>query len=106
MPPEAVASVVVPMLLRAAEAGDPRAQEEMLKTVPLIHEQVDYTSLKTVLLPKAHQLCLRTTSASVRVNSLIAIGKVIGRMDKEEAEKVLATCAKVWEWVWGGEGVA
>lgn len=52
MPPEAVAAVVVPMLLRAAEGGDTRAQEEMLKTMPLIHEQVDYQSLKTVLLPK------------------------------------------------------
>lgn len=56
MPPEAVAAVVVPMLLRAAEGGDTRAQEEMLKTMPLIHEQVDYQSLKTVLLPKVRTL--------------------------------------------------
>ena len=60
----------------------------MLKQLPAVAEQTEYTTLKTELLPRMHQLCLKTVSASVRVNSLMCMGKVAARLDEEEAGKL------------------
>ena len=37
----------------------------MLKQLPVVAEQTEYTTLKTELLPRMHQLCLKTVSASL-----------------------------------------
>lgn len=76
-------------------AGEPRSQDEMLKQLPLIAEQTEYTTLKAELLPWMHTLCLKTTMASVRVNSLKCMAQVAARLDEDEASKMLQTAAKV-----------
>ena len=43
---------------------------------------LDRQSLKSSLLPKIRQVCLTTGLLSVRVNSLICIGKLLEHMDK------------------------
>lgn len=76
-------------------AGEPRCQDEMLKQLPSIAEQTEYSTLKADLLPRMHALCLKTTSASVRVNSLTCMAKVAARLDEDEAGKMLQTAGKV-----------
>ena len=76
-------------------AGEPRAQDEMLKQLPLVAEQTEYTTLKAELLPWMHTLCLKTTMASVRVNSLKCMAQVAAKLDEDEAAKMLQTAAKV-----------
>lgn len=76
-------------------AGDPRCQDEMLKQLPSVAEQTEYTTLKSELLPRMHTLCLKTTSASVRVNSLTCMGRLAARLDEDEAGKMLQTAGKV-----------
>ena len=76
-------------------AGDPRCQDEMLKQLPMVAEQTEYTTLKGELLPRMHALCLKTTSASVRVNALTCMARVAARLDEDEAAKMLQTAAKV-----------
>ncbi|KAA6417121.1 MAG: kinase family, partial [Trebouxia sp. A1-2] len=95
MPRPYVTSMMVPLLLRAAEQGDPRCQDEMLKQLPSVAEQTEYTTLKSELLPRMHTLCLKTTSASVRVNSLTCMGRIVARLDEDEAGKMLQTAGKV-----------
>ena len=67
----------------------------MLKQLPSVAEQTEYTTLKTELLPRMHTLCLKTTSASVRVNSLTCMARVAARLDEDEAGKMLQTAGKV-----------
>lgn len=43
---------------------------------------LDRQSLKAALLPRIKHLCTTTTLLSVRVNSLICIGKLLEHMDK------------------------
>ena len=43
---------------------------------------LDKQSLKASLLPKIRNVCMTTTLLSVRVNSLICIGKLLDHMDK------------------------
>ena len=43
---------------------------------------LDRTQLKSALLPKIRQVCMTTTLLSVRVNSLICVGKLLDYMDK------------------------
>ena len=82
-------------MIGALPAGDVRCQEECLKRIPECLESSDYTAIKGELVPRMHALCLRTTSAAVRVNALVCMGKVAGRLDKEEATKFLATAGQV-----------
>lgn len=76
-------------------AGEPRAQDEMLKQLPLVAEQTEYSTVKAELLPWMHTLCLKTTMASVRLNSLKCMAKVAAKLDEDEAGKMLQTAAKV-----------
>ena len=75
--------------------GDTRCQEEVLKQLPAVAQQTEYTTLKAELLPRMHSLCLKTTSASVRVNSLTCMAKLAARLDEDEAAKMLQTASKV-----------
>lgn len=76
-------------------AGEARCQDEMLKQLPLVAEQTEYSTLTAELLPWMHTLCLKTTMASVRVNALRCMARVAARLDEEEAGKMLQTAAKV-----------
>lgn len=76
-------------------AGEPHCQDEMLKQLPLVAEQTEYSMLRAELLPWMHTLCLKTTMASVRVNALRCMAQVAARLDEEEAGNMLQTAAKV-----------
>jgi len=82
-------------MVKYGVAGDPRCQDEMLKQLPPVAEQTEYTTLKSELLPRMHTLCLKTTSASVRVDSLTCMGRIVARLDEDEAGKMLQTAGKV-----------
>lgn len=95
MPRPYVTSMMVPLLVKAADQDDPRCQDEMLKQLPLVAEQTEYSTVKGELLPRMHSLCLKTTSASVRLNSLTCMARLAARLDEDEAGKMLQTAAKV-----------
>ena len=82
-------------MVKYAVAGDPSCQDEMLKQLPSVAEQTEYSTLKSELLPRMHTLCLKTTSASVRVNALTCMGRIVARLDEDEAGKMLQTAGKV-----------
>lgn len=94
--PKAVAAEMVPQLLvRAAEKGDARCQEEMLRQVGTLADSLDYEGLKLHVLPAVQGLCLNTTSAAVRVGAFTAMGKLVGRLDQAEAAGMLGVMAQV-----------
>ncbi|PRW61454.1 SCY1 2 [Chlorella sorokiniana] len=95
MPPAAAAEVLPTLLVRAAQHGDVRAQEEMLRKVQAMADTIDYEGLKKNVLPAVHTLCLGTTSAAVRVGSFACMSRLVARMDQAEAETMLATAVKV-----------
>ena len=43
---------------------------------------LDYQAMKNSLLPRIKKLCVATTLLSVRVNSLICLGKLLTHLDK------------------------
>lgn len=95
MPEEAVRQLIVPLLMRAADQGDAAAQEEMVKAVPMLAEIVTEEDLKANLLPRLCGLCLGTTSAAVRSQALVAMGKLLPSIELDEAKKMLTICGKV-----------
>jgi hypothetical protein len=60
-----------------------------------VTEECEFKLLKTEFVPRLHTMCLKTTAAGVRVNSLVALSKVVGRLDKDECEKIVDTVTKV-----------
>jgi len=81
-PSEDVKSDVLPMVYRALESNVSQIQELCLSIIPSFAGLLDRQSLKSALLPKIRILCTSTTLLSVRVNSLICIGKLLEHMDK------------------------
>ena len=76
-------------------AGESQCQDEMLRQLPAVAEQTEYAVLRSELLPRLHTLCLKTTSAGVRVSALTCMGRVAPRLDQDEAGQMLQTAAKV-----------
>ena len=58
-------------------------------------ESLDYEALKRGVLPAAHDLCLGTTSATVRVAAFEGMAALSARTDQPEAEAMLAVAAQV-----------
>merc|ERR1712142_321004 len=81
-PPEDVKTDVLPMVYRALESNVSQIQELCLSIIPNFAGLLDRQSLKSALLPKIRLVCTSTTLLSVRVNSLICIGKLLEHMDK------------------------
>merc|ERR1719318_1358933 len=81
-PPEDVKTDVLPMVYRALESNVSQIQELCLSIIPNFAGLLDRQSLKSALLPKIRLVCTSTTLLSVRVNSLICIGKLLDHMDK------------------------
>ena len=54
----------------------------LLCFIPNLPGLLDRQSLKSALLPKIRAVCMTTTLLSVRVNSLICLGKLLDYMDK------------------------
>jgi len=81
-PAQDVKTDVLPMVYRALESNVSQIQELCLSIIPNFAGLLDRQSLKSALLPKIRSVCTSTTLLSVRVNSLICIGKLLEHMDK------------------------
>ncbi|KAK9916801.1 hypothetical protein WJX75_007226 [Coccomyxa subellipsoidea] len=95
LPRDPVTRVILPLLCRAADQGEPRCQEEMLKRVPKVAERSDLSVVETDLMPRINQLCLATTNAGVRVAALSALAALAARLPKDHALRSLSTIHKV-----------
>jgi hypothetical protein len=76
-------------------AGDAATQLEMLQAVSALSEAVPGPLLKAELLPRMNGVCLSTTNGAVRTQSLVALGQLLPRCDREDVVKMLATAHKV-----------
>ncbi|GFH32142.1 SCY1-like protein 2, partial [Haematococcus lacustris] len=93
---EQVGSYLVPLFARALDGqAGPAVIEECCKALQDCIGTLDYTLLKAELVPRLHAACMRTTSGSVRVYTLTLMAKVVGRLDREEANKIIDTAAQV-----------
>lgn len=90
-----VAEVLLPIFLRAFDQNVPKIQEESLRKAPPIFECLDYEQLKSKVLPRLHTLSMKTASAKVRINSLVLMGHLIPRLDKDESQKMILTCRQI-----------
>ncbi|KAJ9510959.1 hypothetical protein QJQ45_027821 [Haematococcus lacustris] len=96
MTQEQVGSYLVPLFARALDGqAGPAVIEECCKALQDCIGTLDYTLLKAELVPRLHAACTRTTSGSVRVYTLTLMAKVVGRLDREEANKIIDTAAQV-----------
>ncbi|XP_055712763.1 SCY1-like protein 2 [Phlebotomus papatasi] len=81
-PSEDVKTDVLPMLYRALESDAQQIQELCLSVLPTFASLVDYPAMKNALLPRIKKLCIGTPYMSVRVNSLLCIGRLLEHLDK------------------------
>jgi SCY1-like protein 2 len=80
--PDDVKSDVLPLLYRALECNSQQIQELCLSIIPSFGTLVDYSSMKNSLIPRIKKLCISSPVTSVKVNSLICLGKLINDLDK------------------------
>lgn len=67
---------------RALECDVKEIQELCLTILPSMATHVDYAVLKTGIFPRLKKMCLATQNSSVKVNSLICLGKLLEFFDK------------------------
>ncbi|XP_076044582.1 SCY1-like protein 2 isoform X2 [Oratosquilla oratoria] len=81
-PPENVKNDVMPLIYRALECDIQQIQELCLSIIPMCASHVEFPAMKNSLLPRIKKLCLHTGYLSVRVNSLVCLGKLLEHLDK------------------------
>lgn len=67
---------------RALECDVKEIQELCLNILPTMASHVDYNVLKNGIFPRLKKMCLATQNPSVKVNSLICLGKLLEFFDK------------------------
>lgn len=67
---------------RALESDVKEIQELCLNILPTMATHIDYTILKNAIFPRLKKMCLTTQNASIKVNSLICLGKLLEYFDK------------------------
>lgn len=70
------------MCNRALECDVKDIQELCLNILPTMASHIDYTVLKNGVFPRLKKMCLTTSNASVKVNSLICLGNLLEYFDK------------------------
>lgn len=70
------------MCHRALESDIREIQELCLNILPAMATHIDYAILKNAVFPRIKNMCLTTQHVSVKVNSLICIGKLLEFFDK------------------------
>ncbi|KAH7307548.1 hypothetical protein KP509_22G064800 [Ceratopteris richardii] len=88
---EQLGATVVPMLARAYDDSDARMQEEVLRRTLPLAKQLDFQVVRQTILPRLHNLALKTTVAAVRVNALLCLGEFVHRLDKPSVLEILQT---------------
>ncbi|GAA5872902.1 hypothetical protein JCM1840_005884 [Sporobolomyces johnsonii] len=87
---------VMPLIYYALESDNPVVLEKALRVVPSLCQSLDYTTVKSSLLPKLMSLFSRTTLLSVKVNTLIAFHALVNILDKHTVtEKLVPLLAKI-----------
>lgn len=89
--PDQLSATVVPMLVRAYDDSDARMQEEVLRCTLSVAKQLDFQVIRQTILPRLHNLALKTTVAVVRVNALLCLGELVQRLDKPSVLEILQT---------------
>lgn len=82
---------VVPMLVRAYDDSDARMQEEVLRSTLPVAKRLDFQVVRQAVLPRLHNLALKTTVSVVRVNALLCLGELVERLDKPAVLEILQT---------------
>lgn len=90
---DTTASCLIPLVLKALE-GPPQLQEDALGSLSVLGPSLEYSCLKNAM-PRIHSLCLETTAAPIRCKCLLLLGQCSSRLDKDEADKILATISRV-----------
>lgn len=67
---------------RALESDVKEIQELCLNILPTMATHIDYAVLKNAIFPRLKKMCLTTQNSSVKVNSLICLGKMLEYFDK------------------------
>lgn len=67
---------------RALECDVKEIQDLCLNILPLIATHVDYAVLKNAVFPRLKKMCLTTANSSIKVNSLLCVGKLLEYFDK------------------------
>lgn len=80
--PDHIRNNILPMVYSSLEANAQQIQELCLNVIPSFASLIDYPSMKNALLPRIKKICLTTNYLSVRVNSLVCLGKLLEHLDK------------------------
>lgn len=81
-PPTDIKEHILPLVCRSLETDTVEIQELCLGTMPSFAHLLDTSSIKHQIIPRIRKLCLESSTLSVRVNSLICIGKILEHLEK------------------------
>lgn len=81
-PPTDIKEHILPMVCRALDSETVELQELCLSTLPEFSNLIDIQSIKLSLIPRIRKLVLESSTLSVRVNSLVCIGKLMEHLEK------------------------
>jgi len=73
---------ILPMVCRALEGETIELQELCLANLPKFANLLDTNSIKMQLIPRIRKLCLESQALSVRINSLVCLGKLMDFLEK------------------------
>ena len=73
---------ILPMVCRALDAESVEVVELCLLTLPSFSSLIDAQSIKQLLIPRIRKLILESQTISVRVNSLVCVGKLLDNLEK------------------------
>lgn len=81
-PKASVQAHILPMIGNALAAPSIQIQELCLSIIPTFAELLDVPSMKNSILPKIKKIIWEGGTASVRINGLVCIGKLLPMLDK------------------------
>ncbi|CAF1042211.1 unnamed protein product [Rotaria sp. Silwood1] len=81
-PPEDIKQYILPVVYNALDAESSQVQELCLAIIPSFAHLIDLQAMKYSILPRIKKICFETITLSVRVNSLICLGKLVESLDK------------------------
>eukprot|EP00927_Polykrikos_kofoidii_P004423 TRINITY_DN11743_c0_g2_i1.p1 TRINITY_DN11743_c0_g2~~TRINITY_DN11743_c0_g2_i1.p1 ORF type:complete len:879 (+),score=145.32 TRINITY_DN11743_c0_g2_i1:116-2752(+) len=80
--PQDVQSTLVPFVLRCLELQEPTILHEVLEKVPYLHTRFEYRQVKDHVLPRMLQLLVSSSAVKLKVQVLMALGRIHEIFDK------------------------
>ena len=71
----------LPLLLKSLECGVPKLQFLALTKIPLTFKQIDYTVVKTSVIPRMLNILEKTSSLQLKQKTLETIFELLGSID-------------------------